>query len=499
MSFDRILTGLTIIDGLGAAPFQTDIGIKAGRISALGDLSSRDAKVRESFVDRIATPGFIDIHTHYDFCLGWSGLADHCYRQGVTTVVGGNCGLGPAKLKDHFAWAETQMLGLRYGVLASHGPLRSRLIPRAEGRAARPEERHALQQLVHQALDDGALGVSFGPYHENSLADERELQASVRAAAACQKPFVVHRRCEGQNVLEATREVIRLAKEAKAPLHISHLKVAGKANWSQYEQMRKELEQAKNAISVGFDVYPYDGSLTYLSAVLPSSFKADGRLAERLEDSAQRQAMRVAIRDWFEQRQGPEQILVFAKHMPQLSGLRGPNLAAAAAALNLDDEAEAALAIIAADPQATGGWAAYLSMMSSQHVDELCRDSQSIIASDAVPETDGMSQDTHPRAYGTFAKCLAAALRQSPEELARIMPRLTSRPAERYRLKELGRLAQGAVADIVILDPEQLEDLASYEEPARYPKGIESVYLGGERVWHEGQRDRRVRGQVLRR
>ena len=318
----------------------------------------------------------------------------------------------------------------------------------------------------------------------HELADEAELEAAAGVAAGCDRPFVVHRRCEGRNVLEATREVLGIARRTGCSLHISHLKVAGAAWWDRFETLIGELEAARDEISLGFDVYPYDGSLTYLSAMIPGRWKADGGLSRRLTDETLRGEIRSGIEGWFRDRQGPEDVLVFARHMPELKP--GGSLLAATRTLGLADPAEAALAIIRADPETTGGWAAYRNMMSASQVAAIRSHELALVASDAVPEVFGMAETSHPRAWGTFARVLREALDGGEAHLGRELVRVTRGPAERFGLAGLGRLTPGAAADLVLIDPAALRDRASYETPACYPDGIIEVRVAGQRVLRDG-------------
>jgi N-acyl-D-amino-acid deacylase len=496
--FDLIVSGGTVIDGLGGEPFHADLGIRDGIIAAIGDLKNGEAGDRFDASGKILIPGIIDIHTHYDLCLGWQGLAAHCAKQGVTTVIGGNCGIGPGDIRAHLDAAEAWDPGLRYGILVSHGPLRSMVIPREQGRPATPRESKQVRRAVSEALEAGALGLSWGPYHENSLADEAELVEAATAAAELSKPFVVHRRCEGNDGLTATQEAFRIAERTGVALHISHLKIAGRHNWKEFDQLMALMARGQARFDLGFDVYPYEGSLTYLSAMVPNSFKADGHLLRRLADSTQREHIKTAIRQWFINRQGPDDILIFARHLPSLAHKRARSLSECARILGVPCESEAAAQIIESDPRGTGSWAAYRSMMNGDQVTELCSRSDAIIASDSVPEVDGMAETTHPRAYGTFARVLGRAARTSLAELARIVPKMTSLAADRYRLGDLGRLKENCPADLVALDPTTLKDCACYEEPSLYPEGIEAVLIGGQMAYKDGVH-RDVQGEVLRR
>jgi N-acyl-D-amino-acid deacylase len=497
--FETVIRGCWLLDGLGSAPRLVDLGLAAGRVQAIerpGALGRSDCESSVDAYGLALMPGIMDIHTHYDLCWDWAELEPHCWRQGVTSVVAGNCGMGPADVASHLDSVAARGLGLRYGVLASHGPLRCSHVPRALARPAYGPERRLIADSVRQALDAGALGLSFGPYDANTLADEDELVEAARVLAERDRLFVSHRRCEGPDVIGATKEFLRITAKAGVRAHISHLKVAGRRHWPKFAEMMALIQVASAERDVGFDLYPYDGSLTYLAAMLPSSAKADGRLGERLADPSSRGELRGAIHQWFRDRQGPEDVISFgARKVLQLD--RTPTLSEAAAIMNEADPAEAALRLIEAWLPEHGGWTAYRGMMSSEHVEQLLADPRAIIASDAVPEEGLIPKETHPRAYGTFARVLGDAAREGLSALAAAVPAMTSRPAQRYGFAELGRIKVGAMADLVLIEPAKLRALASYESPALYPEGIAQVFIGGRSVWKGQCRDQVAQGSIL--
>lgn len=492
---DLIVRGGTVFDGAGAPPRRADVAVSAGRVQAIDVLPPGGAAREVDASGALVTPGFVDIHTHYDLCVAWPGLTDHCLRQGITTVIGGNCGLGdpdPGALLQRVARAR---LGVHLGVLAPFGPVRGQVIPRALGRAARPDEVPLVEAAVAQALDQGALGVSWGPYHGNTLASPDELRAAVRAAAARGKPLVVHRRSEGAHGLASTREAIALARAAGARLQVSHLKAAGRTHWGQFEPVLEALDAARGDLDVAVDVYPYDASLTYLSAMLPDDLVAAGALLELLRTREGRRRARAAVATWFAERQGPEHVVV---HEPALGDLpRGATLLELTRALGEDDPAEAALRLIEADPRGTGGWATYRHTMAPEHVEQALDLSWASIASDAVPEEDGsgLSSSTHPRCFSTFARALSRAAARGDEALARAVRQMTALPASRFDL-DRGRLTEGAPADLVVL--RDLRDLATHEAPARYPAGVEAVVVAGRLALHAGRPTGERAGAVLR-
>ncbi|MEZ6185122.1 MAG: amidohydrolase family protein [Planctomycetota bacterium] len=492
--FDVIVRGGTLFDGTGGAPRRVDLGISEGRVVAVGALDEAEAGEVLDASGAWVVPGFVDVHTHYDLCLGWDGLSAHCLRQGITTVVGGNCGLGDPDLLAVLGRARGAALGVNFGALLPIGPIRSTVVPRGENRAATAEERARVVAAIERQLDRGALGLSWGPYHANSLIGPEELRAYLAPLGPRGKPFVVHRRSEGKGGLEATQEAVEHARAAGVPLQISHLKTAGKLNWGDFEPVLECVEAARRDLDLGVDVYPYDASLTYLSAAIPDGLKADGRLLERLRDPRTRREARDGVAGWFEARQGPEAIVV---HAPSLApGAGGATLAELDARLGVGDPAEALLRLVEHDPEGTGGWATYRTMMDPAHVAAVLELSYAAVASDAVPDASGigMGDSTHPRAFSTYARALTAAAARGDAALAETVRRSTAFPAARFGVAR-GALVAGAVADLVVL--RDLEDAADYVHPDRYPRGVEHVLVGGRVALRDGQPTGVAAGEVL--
>jgi N-acyl-D-amino-acid deacylase len=495
--FDLVVRGALVFDGSGGAPVREDIALSDGKIAARGPLAAAETARTLDASGLALSPGFVDVHTHYDLALGWPGLTDHVLRQGITTVIGGNCGIGEADVAAVLARAERERLGIHVGMLASLGPLRSLVVARGENRAATKDEAKQTAERVARELDAGALGLSWGPYHANALASREELVEACRALSPRRKPFVIHRRDEGARALEATDEALEIARDSACSLQISHVKIAGRANWGNFGALLSRLERARSEQDVATDVYPYDGSLTYLSAILPQALKADGRLLERLATEEGRLEARRAAERWFEERQPADKIVLVAPAHP--GAPRGGTLADAARALGVADPASAALEIIRRDPAGTGGWATYREMMKVEHVQTALELEGCAIASDSVPEDDGRPA-AHPRCYGTFARALSTAWERRGERgLADAVARATRIPAERFGLRDRGRLDPGSSGDLVLFDPARLRDAASYAEPERYPEGIRHVVVRGELALESGEPTGVRRGEVLRR
>lgn len=489
---DLVIRGGLVFDGTGAAPVRGDVAIAQGRVVALGEVGQSAATIDAA--GGWVLPGFVDLHTHYDLCLDWPDLSAHCLRQGITTVVGGNCGLGDADVAGVLAHAERARLGVHFGVLAPLGPLRSRVVPRAEDRAATQRERERLADDVARALDAGGLGVSWGPYHANGSMDRDEVAACLRVAAGRGKPFCIHRRSEGASGLLATEEAIGLARASGVRLQISHLKAAGRTSWDQLEPVLSCIDAARRDVDLAVDVYPYDASLTYLSAMLPDALKGAGRVHAELGAAASRAAACAGIERWFRERMGPERIVLLEPALSQVD--RGSTLQEAAERIGCPgDPVQAALRLIEADPNGTGGWAIYREMMDPDHVEALLDLPFAAVASDAVPEDAGDRMSAHPRAFATFARALRRAEARGEAALADAIGRCTRFPAGRMGI-DRGRIAVGEPADLLVL--RDLEEGASYASPEEYPQGMAAVVVAGEVALRDGEPTGARTGEVLR-
>tara|TARA_R110002072_G_scaffold36099_2_gene106349 strand:- start:42 stop:1019 length:978 start_codon:yes stop_codon:yes gene_type:complete len=323
--------------------------------------------------------------------------------------------------------------------------------------------------------------------------DSAEIEAALAPAARVGRPWCVHRRREGIGGLEATQEALELARAAGVPLQISHLKAAGKLSWASLEPVLECIDAARREQDLSVDVYPYDASLTYLSAMIPDSLKSDGGLAGVLADPTRRPEAGRGVEGWFERRMGPEAIVLLEPALPEVP--RGSTLAEAADALGTDP-VEAALRLIAAEANTTGGWAIYREMMDPEQVEAVLDLPYAAVASDAVPEEAGDAISAHPRAFASFTRALARAQRIGEARLADAVRQATRLPAERFGLSARGRIEEGAVADLVVLS--SLEEGASYRDPCVYPRGVDYVFVAGQVALAEGEPTGTRAGALLR-
>ena len=524
--FDILIQQAQVVDGSGGPPFTADIGIEGDTINAIGELSAAEARTTIEAGELMATPGFIDMHTHSDWTLPGNRRAESKIRQGVTTEVIGMCGSSPAPLPSDpdrreqvvaqasvnqpwLTW-EWNTFGeyldhLRRGIalnvapVVGHGPLRVAVMG-WEDRSPRPEELAAMEDLLAQTMQEGAFGLSTGLiYPPGCYADTQEIIALARVAASHCGLYFSHIRSEGAALLDAIREVIEIAERAGLPAQIAHFKCAGRPHWRQLPKAINLVEEARaRGLDITADRYPYTASSTGLSALLPHWAHEGGRsqLLERLADPATRSRIRQEV---IARREGLSWQEVMISSCPakpahegqtveQLAEEQGKQPVEAVLDLLLEVEAEVSMIQFS---------------MSEENLRQVLRVPWVMIGSDGaslVPQGEMGKGKRHPRSYGTFPRFLGRYVRE--EGLLtwqEAVCKTTALPAERLGLRDRGQLKAGKRADIVLLDPERIVDRATFTEPYRYPEGIEYVLVNGQIVIEGGEHTGALPGEVLER
>jgi len=530
--FDLLIRGARIVDGSGDPAFTGDIGIEGNTIAAIGDQTLTKLSLRPEGVAVIeasglmAAPGLIDMHTHSDWTLPGNRKAESKIRQGVTTEVIGMCGSSPAPLpadperrerwlarasanQPWLAW-EWEGFGqyldhLQQGIalnvvpLVGHGTLRVA----AMGWDYRPpteEELETMEQLLAQAMQEGAWGYSTGLiYPPSCYAETEELIALARVAAQHDGFYFSHIRGEGATHLDAIREVIAIVEGAGLPAQIAHFKASGRPYWGQLPEAIRLVEEARaRGLDITADRYPYIASSTGLTAVLPHWVHEGGRdaLLARLADPATRARIREEVIARREGMEWGEVMISSCPPQPSCEGLTIDQLARERgnepvdAALDLLQEAEAQVSMIQFS-------------MSEENLREVLRQPWVMIGSDGsslAPYGEMGKGKRHPRSYGTFVRVLGKYVRQegllSWEEAVRKMAAL---PAQKLGLDDRGLLEVGRKADIVLFDPDSVGDQATFIEPYQYPTGVEYVLVNGQVVIERGEHTDALPGQVLER
>lgn len=528
MTKSIVLSGATVYDGTGAPGRRLDLLLTGDRIAAVappGQFAGMTRSARTVDVTGLSiAPGFIDVHSHSDS----SPLIDmddtSKILQGVTTEVNGNCGFGLAPINPvfdedfatlaqrifpplSFDWHSIEEFHERaaasgfitnFAFLAGHNTLRVAAMG-SEERAPNASEMTVMKDQLYRALEAGAAGLTTGliyPPGVFSTTEEITALASIMPATAV---YASHMRNESSRVRKSIDETVQVASGAGVRCHISHLKVAGRHLWGQMGELIDALDDYRDeGLAITHDVYPYTASSTMLTAVVPPWAHDGGgpALLQRLASPAERNRMKADIEDpvsGFDSHvraTGWEHIVIASTGSHQYEGLSLAALGAkkdqhpfdAVAELLIDEELKATMIIhgIGEDDVQTA--------LRSQHT---------TIGSDGLPV--GTGGKPHPRGYGTFGRILDVYVRREQlMSLPEAIRRMTSLAADIFSLPGRGRIEAGNYADLVVFDPDNVVDYATFEDPMRSPAGIHSVWVAGEEIVRDGTYLGRRNGSLLR-
>ena len=520
--FDLVIEGASVINGTGSPPFTGDIALTEDRIVAVGKIPEGRGRRIIRAEGLIACPGFVDIHSHSDYFLLLNPGAESAVRQGVTTEIGGNCGYSAAPIwgewreerarayeelydldtrwdgvQEYFERLASDGISINFGLLIGHNTIRGS----AMGGAARPPETRelaAMVQSIRQGMEEGALGLSTGLiYSPACFARPEELVALARVAREEGGVLTCHMRSEGDGLLEAIREILGVAREAQIPLQISHLKTSGERNWGKLPEALRLIEEAQ---SLGQDVtadrYPYCASNTGLQAVLPAWALEGSRQeqVDRLQDPSVRERFRRELGD------GRWNLIMIAEvtreSNKRYEGLRVDR----AAGLAGKEPVEFVCDLLVEED---GRVDAIFFTMSEENLRQILTRPYVMVASDSGTRSHvgPLSRGRpHPRTFGTFPRVLGVYVRKERLlDLPTAIRKITFDPCRRFGLADRGVLAPGCHADLVLFDPDSVEDRASYESPLQHPHGIRYVLVNGvitvEGGEHTGARAGRVLGR----
>jgi N-acyl-D-amino-acid deacylase len=520
-----VLHNVTILDGTGGLPYTTDIGIVNDRLALIGDLAGRDAAVHLECTGKIVAPGFIDVHSHSDEL--WLALptCEGKIFQGVTTEIGGNCGMSAAPLHgpglervarhaqrigigavqwrtldEFFVLVERNGVALNVATLVGLGTARQNVSGDSE-RALEPDELLAQARVVQEACDHGALGVSSGLIYPPSMyADTGELIAMARAAGeAGAAIYASHVRDEGDGVVEAIAEALEVGRAAGVTVQCSHHKASGKANWGKVHQTLPLIERARaSGVNAFCDVYPYVASWTDLATILPPQARYGGIDAtlERLTDAQTAEAIALYLR--LKQDGLWHDILITEVGSERNARFAGMRLDEIAFALGVSP-AQAALRLLIQERLDVG--AVFFKMNEDDVASVLsaefcCVGSDASIRAFTGPTAHGVP---HPRTFGTFPRIFRRFVQQRRTlGLPEAVRRVTSLPAQIFGLRDRGTIESGKLADLVVFDSENIRDTATYEQPYSKPEGIHHVFVNGRPVLLHGELTGERPGRVLR-
>jgi N-acyl-D-amino-acid deacylase len=531
LEVDLVLRGGTVYDGSGAPPVVADVAIQGDSIVAVGDVGGFRAARELDVTGRAVAPGFINM-------LSWAtetliedgrGLSD--IVQGVTLeVFGEGMSMGPLSdsmktvmrtsqgdLRFDVAWTtlgeyleHLQDRGVSPNVASFVGATTVRVHELgSDDRPPTDIELARMQDLVREAMDEGALGVGSSLIYAPAFyADREELVALVEAAAESGGMYISHMRSEANRLVEAVDELIHIARTTGAPAEIYHLKAAGAANWRKLDEVISRVEEARaEGVRVTADMYTYTAGATGLDAAMPPWVQEGGydAWAARLADPSTRERvlrdMRAPTDEWenlMQQAGTAEGMILIGFKADSLKRHTGRTLAAVAEEMALSPE-EAAIELVIRDGSRVG--TVYF-LMSEDNVRRQIRLPWMTFGSDAgapAPEGAFLASSTHPRAYGNVARLLGRYVRE--EELLPLedaVRRLSAQPAENLGLRRRGRLEGGFYADVVVFDPARIEDRATFDEPHQLAVGMEHVFVNGVQVLRDGEHTGETPGRVVR-
>ncbi|MDZ4850637.1 MAG: D-aminoacylase [Pirellulaceae bacterium] len=492
-TYDVLLRNGTVHVGDGNPPVVEDVGIRDGRIVAIGVNLAVSAKQVYDCKDQVVCPGFIDLHTHSDDpILERETRANRNYlMQGCTTVVTGNCGGGHVDVAAYFKKIDKDGAGTHVAHLLPHGSLRSKVMGK-DDRAPTAEELAEMQVLAEKAMMDGAFGMSTGLiYIPGTFAKTDELIAIAKSVAKHHGIYVSHIRGEGSGLLDSVQEAIKIGIEGGLPTHISHFKASGTDSWGSLHLAAAIIEKARSEGKiVTADQYPYIASSTSLEAtLLPDWARAGGRtsLKKRLDDPE----LTARIRKDVLKSLNVIHRIQLATYKPRKDWI-GKNLEEIAKAESIE-VVDLVLLI-----ERNGGAQIVNFGMSEEDVRMAMKLPWVATASDGSSKVPSESMP-HPRSFGTFPRKIGRyAIEQNVTTLEAAIRSATSLPAGIIGMSDRGLLQLNKVADIVVFDPKAFRDQATYDEPYREPTGTKIVLVGGEVAVLDGKPTGVLAGKAIR-
>jgi len=493
MGLDIIIKGGTIVNGSGEVSYKADMGIKDNIIALTGNLSDYSAGKIIDATGLVVCPGFIDIHTHYDGIVRpdlpdteteyrdgklKEELNKMLLLQGITTVIGGNCGYSSLNLEKHFALIKKNGISFNYGTLTGHASMRKELFGDSKITILNNEEKDALKRMLERAFNLGSFGMSTElELSPASLAPSKELVELSQVIVPYRGLLAIHRRNETGDVVASTQEAVDICERGKVRVQISHFRVLGKPNWNKHEAMFKVLKGAVGKkLPLRCDFYPYDSCQGFLDYIFPDWARKGAPLRENLQDKTIKERIRLQSKELF-YLFAPENIIIFSEVIPEIKGkslLEGSEIAGTS-------PAELATRLVLEDTGGKGGPVIYRYAMARGNYEDLVKASFAIISSDGGMVYKDDLSITDPRICGTFPRLFGSFVREKKflavEEAVR---RVTGLPAEQLRLDDRGLLKEGMKADIVIFNPATISDLnVTYENPGGKATGVEYVMVNG--------------------
>jgi N-acyl-D-amino-acid deacylase len=528
--FDVVIKNGTVYDGSGGEGQTADIALRGDRIAGVGDFKNAQAGLTIDAKGLAVAPGFINMLSWSTESLIADGRSQSEIRQGVTTeIMGEGESMGPVNdrvrekmlrdqkdirykiewttLAEYLRYLEARGISCNVASFIGATTIRENVIG-FEDKEPTPQQLDEMRALVRQEMEDGALGIGTSLIYPPAFyAKTPELIELCKVAAQYQGKYISHMRSEGNQLLQAVDELIRISREAKIPAEIYHIKAAGKSNWPKLDEFLAKIEAAqKEGLKITADMYTYTAAGTGLDACLPPWTEDGGypALFKRLRDPAMRAKIAKEVKtpsDAWENLYlatgSPDKILLVGFKSEKLKSLTGKSLAAVAK-MRGKDPIETIMDLIAEDESRID---TIYFLMSEENVrKEIAKPWISFGSDEAsqAPEGVFLKSNPHPRAYGNFARVLGEYARDEKLiSLGEAVRRLSALPAANLGLDHRGLLREGMFADVVLFDPAQIADRATYEKPHQYAVGMKDVFVNGQQVLKDGEHTGAKSGRAL--
>lgn len=521
--YDILIKNGTLIDGTGNPMCSGDVGIGDDKIVKIGELHNEKGEIEIDASGKFICPGFIDVNNHSD--IYWRIFLnpdlESLISQGITTIVGGNCGssLAPLyesetiasiqkwidlekisvnwrSLKEFFTVLEKKKLSVNFATLIGHSTLR-RGVLKDDFRNPKPIEMEAMERMLKVSLKEGALGMSTGLiYTHAKTASTEELTDLAKITKKYNGVYATHIRGEKGELIEAVHEALEIAQNSGVKLHISHLKAMGEKNWALMDKALGLLEKGKqNGIEITFDVYPYTNTGSVLYTVFPDWIAEGGRkiMLSRLRDPAIRtKAVQEMKKSNFD----------YSKIEIAISPLNKTLARKKISEIAVSQEKSVEEAVIDVLIASGGRVITSMDILSEENVEKAIAHPLSIISSNGAGynlEHRTSGEIVHPRNFGTFPRVLSKYVSEKKiltwEEAIK---KMTAIPAKKFNIGKRGELKKGNYADVVIFDKDKIKDLSTKENPYQYSQGIDFVLVNGKIVLQEGGYVGNKNGRIIR-
>jgi N-acyl-D-amino-acid deacylase len=497
-TYDLLITNARIVDGAGNPWFRGSIAVRDGVIVKVGRIENAAAKQTIDAKNQIVAPGFIDVHGHVENIYN-NPNAENFIRMGVTSLVTGNCGGSTTDVKGFLERLNEKPIAVNLGTLIAHGSVRSKIMG-LDNRAPTVEEQIKMNALVEQSMKDGALGLSTGLiYLPGTFAKTEEVVELAKVAARHGGVYATHMRDEGEEVVKAIEESIKIGELANIPVEISHFKISSKRLWGKSPATIGLVEAARRrGLSVTIDQYAYTASSTSLDSRMPSWAIAGGREEgrKRLADKTIREKVVKEIKEDLRKKDFKDFSFAYVAEYRANPAYNGKNIAEitqiARNSKKLDEQIEQII-----EMYEKGGAGMVYRVMSEDDVRNIMRQPFTMIASDSSVRDFG-SGFPHPRGYGNNARVLAGYVREMKViTLEDAIRKMTSLPAQTFGLKDRGLIREGFAADLVIFDENTVADKSTFEQPHQYSEGFSSIIVNGKLVFDGAKMTGELPGAAL--